>query len=162
MMLLPTTRMAARSPHHPPRQPRLRRARPEVVCGAGHQRDGAGHRGHRLPVRAVQRVVHGHGSGRTNFGDTDRYDMLPAVARVFDLDTSSERQLWWTGPGRTQPGRAPQLRSGRRPDGRPPRIGPTVRAVLPSGREPAPRRHRRLAWLSSRFSILHAPVPPVL
>ena len=87
--------LAARSPHHPPRQPRLRRARPEVVCGAGHQRDGAGHRGHRLPVRAVP--VYGHGSGRTELGDTDRYDMLPAVARVFDLDTSSERRL--AGPG---------------------------------------------------------------
>ena len=32
--------------------------------------------------------------GARNFGDTDRYDMLPAVARVFDLDTSSDRQLW--------------------------------------------------------------------
>ena len=32
--------------------------------------------------------------GSRNFGDTDRYDMLPAVARVFGLDTSSDRQLW--------------------------------------------------------------------
>ena len=32
--------------------------------------------------------------GARNFGDTDRYDMLPEVARLFGLDTSSERQLW--------------------------------------------------------------------
>ena len=32
--------------------------------------------------------------GARNFGDADRYDMLPAVARVFGLDTSSDRQLW--------------------------------------------------------------------
>ena len=83
--------------------------------------------------------------GARNFGDTDRYDMLPAVARVFDLDTSSERQLW-RDRALVELNRA-VLHSydpGRRPDGRPPRIGPTVRAVLPSGREPAPRRHRRL------------------
>ena len=32
--------------------------------------------------------------GARNFGDADRYDMLPEVARIFGLDTSSERQLW--------------------------------------------------------------------
>ena len=32
--------------------------------------------------------------GARNFGDVDRYNMLPEVARIFGLDTSSERQLW--------------------------------------------------------------------
>ena len=32
--------------------------------------------------------------GARNFGDTGRYDMLPEVARLLGLDTSSERQLW--------------------------------------------------------------------
>ena len=32
--------------------------------------------------------------GARNFGDVHRYNMLPAVAKIFGLDTSSERQLW--------------------------------------------------------------------
>ncbi|MBC3841230.1 nitric oxide synthase oxygenase [Streptacidiphilus sp. 4-A2] len=32
--------------------------------------------------------------GSRNLGDTDRYNLLPTVARLFDLDTSSERTLW--------------------------------------------------------------------
>ncbi|MYS82626.1 nitric oxide synthase oxygenase [Streptomyces sp. SID5474] len=32
--------------------------------------------------------------GARNLVDADRYDMLPAIAALFDLDTSSERTLW--------------------------------------------------------------------
>ncbi|MBM9502966.1 nitric oxide synthase oxygenase [Actinacidiphila acididurans] len=32
--------------------------------------------------------------GSRNLGDTDRYDMLPAVAALFGLDTGSDRTLW--------------------------------------------------------------------
>ncbi|WP_265737828.1 nitric oxide synthase oxygenase [Actinacidiphila oryziradicis] len=32
--------------------------------------------------------------GSRNLGDTDRYNLLPAVAVLFGLDTSSERTLW--------------------------------------------------------------------
>ncbi|QMU74359.1 nitric oxide synthase oxygenase [Streptacidiphilus sp. P02-A3a] len=32
--------------------------------------------------------------GSRNLGDTDRYHMLPAVAKLFELDTSSDRTLW--------------------------------------------------------------------
>lgn len=32
--------------------------------------------------------------GARNFGDSNRYDMLPEVARVFGLDTSTDRHLW--------------------------------------------------------------------
>lgn len=32
--------------------------------------------------------------GSRNFADTDRYDMLPAVADLFGLDTRDERTLW--------------------------------------------------------------------
>ena len=32
--------------------------------------------------------------GSRNLGDTDRYNLLPAVAELFGLDTSSERTLW--------------------------------------------------------------------
>jgi len=32
--------------------------------------------------------------GSRNLGDTDRYHLLPTVARLFGLDTSSERTLW--------------------------------------------------------------------
>ncbi len=32
--------------------------------------------------------------GSRNLGDTDRYNMLPTVAKLFDLDTSNDRTLW--------------------------------------------------------------------
>lgn len=32
--------------------------------------------------------------GARNLADTDRYDMLPAIARCMDLDTRSSRRLW--------------------------------------------------------------------
>ena len=32
--------------------------------------------------------------GSRNLGDADRYDLLPAVAALFDLDTASDRSLW--------------------------------------------------------------------
>ncbi len=32
--------------------------------------------------------------GARNFGDVERYDLLPTVARRLGLDTSSERSLW--------------------------------------------------------------------
>ncbi|MEV0395423.1 nitric oxide synthase oxygenase [Polymorphospora rubra] len=32
--------------------------------------------------------------GARNFGDLDRYDMLPAVAELLELDTSAEHTLW--------------------------------------------------------------------
>ncbi|WP_370150136.1 nitric oxide synthase oxygenase [Streptacidiphilus sp. EB129] len=32
--------------------------------------------------------------GSRNLGDTDRYDLLPTVARLFELDTGSDRSLW--------------------------------------------------------------------
>jgi nitric-oxide synthase len=32
--------------------------------------------------------------GSRNLADTDRYNLLPAVAALFDLDTTSERTLW--------------------------------------------------------------------
>ena len=32
--------------------------------------------------------------GSRNLGDTDRYDLLPSVAALFDLDTASDRSLW--------------------------------------------------------------------
>ncbi|MBY8880913.1 nitric oxide synthase oxygenase [Actinacidiphila acidipaludis] len=32
--------------------------------------------------------------GSRNLGDTDRYDLLPAVAALFGLDTGSDRTLW--------------------------------------------------------------------
>src|SRR3712207_2954978 len=32
--------------------------------------------------------------GARNLADADRYDMLPVVARLMDLDTSSESTLW--------------------------------------------------------------------
>ncbi|MEY9967801.1 nitric-oxide synthase [Streptacidiphilus sp. MAP12-16] len=32
--------------------------------------------------------------GSRNLGDTDRYDLLPTVAALFALDTSSDRSLW--------------------------------------------------------------------
>ncbi|GAA0603022.1 nitric oxide synthase oxygenase [Sporichthya brevicatena] len=32
--------------------------------------------------------------GSRNFGDTDRYDLLPGIARRLGLDTSTERTLW--------------------------------------------------------------------
>ncbi|MEZ0068086.1 nitric-oxide synthase [Streptacidiphilus sp. MAP12-20] len=32
--------------------------------------------------------------GSRNLADLDRYDLLPTIARLFDLDTTSERSLW--------------------------------------------------------------------
>ena len=32
--------------------------------------------------------------GSRNLGDTDRYDLLPDVAKLFDLDTTTARSLW--------------------------------------------------------------------
>jgi nitric-oxide synthase, bacterial len=32
--------------------------------------------------------------GSRNLGDADRYDLLPSVAALFDLDTTSDRSLW--------------------------------------------------------------------
>ncbi|MHA6765111.1 nitric oxide synthase oxygenase [Streptacidiphilus sp. PAMC 29251] len=32
--------------------------------------------------------------GSRNLGDADRYDLLPSVAALFDLDTASDRSLW--------------------------------------------------------------------
>jgi len=47
-----------------------------------------------LPGRAVQRLVHGHRDRRRNLADTDRYNLLPALADRLGLDTTDDRSLW--------------------------------------------------------------------
>ena len=59
--------------------------------------------------------------GARNLADTDRYDLLPEIARRMGLDTSSDRNhVEGPGAGRAQRGRAALVRPGRGDPRRPP------------------------------------------
>ncbi|ONI70991.1 hypothetical protein ALI144C_51485 [Actinosynnema sp. ALI-1.44] len=67
---------------------------PPWLAELGHQQHAARDRWRLVSRRAVQRLVYGNGDRARNFADTDRYDLLPEIARGLGLDTSRETTLW--------------------------------------------------------------------